>query len=187
MNDAVGITSSPFTMMAQVQRWPGADYWKAEVSLPQMSRANAAAWIAWLGALRGKANVFQLSDKFAKAPQGNPLGTPVIDNGANSGNQAMSTSIATRGWTAGQWGLLLPGDYIQIGYRLHVALEQVNSDSNGKSVFQIWPSLREQPVDGSSLILNSAAGIFRLDDNARKYSISQARTWGISFKCNEAR
>src|SRR5206468_10963905 len=69
-NDSVGQTQSPFTLQTQVQAWPGADWWEADVSLPPMSRANAADWIAWLMAMRGRANVCLFGDPLATQSQG---------------------------------------------------------------------------------------------------------------------
>jgi hypothetical protein len=62
--DAVAVSTSPFTFQQQVQQWSGS-YRKASVSMPAMTDANAQAWIAFLVALDGSANVFQFSAAFA--------------------------------------------------------------------------------------------------------------------------
>ena len=62
--DAVAVSTSPFTFQQQVQQWSGT-YRKASVSMPAMTDANAQAWVAFLVALNGSANVFQFSAAFA--------------------------------------------------------------------------------------------------------------------------
>jgi hypothetical protein len=184
MGDSVGQVQSPFTLQSQVQQWPGADYWKLDLSLPSMKRDTAAAWIGFLAALRGKANVFQVGDQLGRLPRGNPQGTPVI-----SGlHLASATSINTAGWTASATGLLKVGDYIQIGYRLHVVIgTDVNAGADGKATIEIWPSLREALADGVSIVTSNCKGLFRLADNERSWSATQAKTYGVSFKAVEAR
>lgn len=183
ISDAIGMTSSPFTGQAQVQRFPGGDNWSWNVSLPPMRKQQASQWIAFLMALRGKFNVFQLGDPAGVLPMGTPLGTPVVD-GAQA---AMATTLATRGWTASANKVLCAGDYIQIGYRLHQVLADVNADANGKASFEIWPSLREAVADGSSIITSGTTGLFRLAENKREWSVNAAKHYGISFRVMEAR
>lgn len=185
-NDSVGYSQSPFTLQAQTIYWPGADWWEANVSLPAMkSGTTLNKWIGWMLALRGKANVFQLGDPLGAIPQGHPQGTPVIDGV----HLAMATSINTRGWTPNVGMLLMPGDYIQIGYRLHrvAGVTPVNSDANGKATIEIWPSLREAPPDGQALVLANTTGLFRLADNKREWTVRETRSTGLSFKAIEAR
>ena len=62
--DAAAASESPFTFQQQVQQWSGS-YRKASVSMPAMTDANAQAWIDFLVALDGIANVFQFSAAFA--------------------------------------------------------------------------------------------------------------------------
>lgn len=64
--DAVAAVVSPFTFQQQVQQWAGS-YRKCSVSMPAMTDANAQAWVAFLVALAGGANVFQFGSAFAAA------------------------------------------------------------------------------------------------------------------------
>src|ERR1700722_16370734 len=73
--DTVAVNVSPFTGRQQVQDWQ-ASYLEASVSMPALTPALAPQWIAFLLACRGQANVFQLGDPLAVAPQGSALGTP---------------------------------------------------------------------------------------------------------------
>jgi len=187
ISDSVGEARSPFTGQSQFQQWPGADFWQVHVSLPPMNRASAATWIAFLMELRGKANCFYLGDPYAKTPQGAPKGLVVVDGVTGGGNLIGATTIRTKGWAPAVHRLLLPGDYLSIGPRLHMALSQVDSDALGLATITIWPSLRDTTTDGEAISFNYPKGLFRLSSNVRKWSVSEARTFGISFDCTEAR
>src|SRR6266702_5839374 len=75
--DIVALSISPFTGQQQVQDWQQG-WLEASVSLPPLTHAQAQAWIAFLMALRGQANVFQLGDPLAVAPQGSGAGAPTV-------------------------------------------------------------------------------------------------------------
>ncbi len=157
------------------------------MTLPAMPREIAAPWIAFLAELRGKANVLQLGDPVAQNPLGSALGIPAVDNSMGS-NQPLAKTLYTKGWAPNQFRLLLPEDHLQIGYRLHKVCEVVNSDSSGNAQIVVWPSLREQPTDGSSVILASPKGLFRLADNKRSYHRTAAgKLTTLSFNVAEAR
>ena len=187
-SDTVGSTRSPFTGQTQTQSWPGADFWGGTVTLPPLTRMQSAQWTSFLMQLRGMSNAFMLSDPLALTPQGRPQGTPVANTaGATGNNAAMTTTLFTRGWKANAFRLLLPGDNVQVGFRLHRVLDQVNSDANGDASINIWPSLREVPVDASPIILNNPAGLFRLAKNDRIWQISNAFITTMSFQVTEYR
>jgi hypothetical protein len=56
--DTVAVSISPFTGQQQVQNWQSQGL-EGSVSLPPMSDADAQAWLTFLYALAGVANVFQ--------------------------------------------------------------------------------------------------------------------------------
>lgn len=190
MADAVAEVTSLFSAQSQLQQWPGADRWGAQIEMPPLSSAQTAAWQAWLASLQGKLNAFQLGDPTRTQPQNSVVGmAPVCATGTlpSTLNLPRSSSIVTQGWKASKFRILGPGDYLQVGYRLYMALQQVNSDSSGDATINIWPSIREQPADGTAINLNTCTGLFRLADNVRKLSIDVTRLGAISFKCVEAR
>lgn len=187
MNDTVGEVTSPFTFASQYQCWAGGDYWKLNVSLPPMPKASADQWVAWFGALRGKTNVFQIGDGTHAYPS--TFGTinalsPVTDGV----NNATSIMLSTRGWTPGTT-VFNPGDYIQLGYRLHVIVGSSGyvADANGKCNLELWPSLRETLGDGTPIDFTQPMGLFRLQENERQYSAVSDRLYRLSFKAVEAR
>ena len=182
-NDSVANARSPFTGVTQFQSWPGADFWTASLTLPQMTMADMPTWSAFLGECRGALNCFYISDPLRLHPKGSPQGLPVV----SGGNVPMSTTLNTRGWKPSTYRLLLPGDLLQIGYRLHEVLEVVNSDNSGNAAVTIWPSIREATTDGEAITLNSPKGLFRLADNKRSVLSTETRLSGISFQLIEAR
>jgi hypothetical protein len=174
-------------MQSQVQQWPGADWWELDVQLPPLSLTSARTWRAWFAALRGKANVFQVGDPLGQTPGGTPSGAPLGVVSATE-NQPMATFLYTCGWTPNKNNLLLPGDYLQLGNRLHIVsgVSPVNSDANGNATIEIWPSLRES-ASGVTVQTSSCTGLFRLADNKRQFSENYTRLFGLTFKAIEAR
>lgn len=188
IKDAVSTVASEFTGQVQAQQWPGAEMWAGTFALPGMTRAQASNWIAFLMQLRGMANAFQLGDPLNATPLGTPSGTPVVNNSlAANGNVAMSQTLTTSGWTASTSGLLLPGDYIQVGYRLYRVLDDVTSDGSGNNTVGIWPSLRETPTNGATIITSNTQGLFRLAMNERKFSFDVTLLTHMSFSFQEYR
>ena len=180
LQDIVASVDNPFTAQQQFQDWQ-ASYLEASVSMPPLTAAQAPAWIAFLMSLRGTLNVFQMGDPLRSTPQGSGAGSPEV-NGANQ----VGYTLATKGWTASASGVLLPGDWLQIGYRLYNNLGIVNADGSGNATLSIWPQLRESPTDATAIVLNNTQGLFRLKANSRKYSMLANRTYGLQFDIREA-
>ncbi len=181
MSDSVSANTSPFTHQAQTIDWQ-TDWWSGQVSLPPMQRGKAQAWIAFLAELRGMGAAFYLGDPMGAKPTGWAHGVAVTA-GVNA---SRSSLLAITGLTANTQRQLLPGDYLQVGARLHQNLDVVNSDGTGSATLNIWPRLRESPASGSAVTLHNAQGLFRLASNERGYSISVNRLYAIAFKVEEA-
>ena len=178
MNDAVATVVSTFTGQVQAQQWPGADMLRGTMTLPVLLQADADAWIAFLMELRGMANAFQIGDPLKAIPRGTRAGTPTV-NGAHA---AASESLAMSGFTG--TGALLPGDWIQVGFRHYRVLEQQDSDTASVG---IWPSLREALVGGEAVITSNTKGLYRLGVNKRTWSADVTRLTQISFQIQEYR
>jgi hypothetical protein len=188
MSNANASVVSPFTGQTQVQQWMGADSWSGTMTLPPLTQDEANLWSSFLMQCRGMANCFFLSDPLRQHPTGYVDGTsaPVIDLTVGT-TVAGSQLLYTRGWKANAFGLLLPGDNIQIGSRLHRVLDAVNSDATGSASFEIAPSLREMPTDGEPLILKNPAGLFRLATNKTTWSADASFLSHMSFPVIEYR
>lgn len=147
--DGIGLVRKPFTGGGvQAQQWHGGDMWSGKATMPMMTQSpNADNWLAFLEELRGMSNAFQLGDPLQPNARGSGAGRPRVDNDAAGGNAPGSLALTTRGWTPNAVGVLLAGDYIQLGYRLYRCLDDITADSDGNAVVPIWPCLREQPFD----------------------------------------
>ncbi|HXP07573.1 MAG TPA: hypothetical protein VN828_03715 [Acidobacteriaceae bacterium] len=176
----VGELTNGFTGQQQIQNW-NAGWLAATVTMPPLQRADAANWVAFLLQLQGPSGVFMFGDGLATQPLGTAQGMGVTV-GINQG----PNSFTTNGWTPSQTNLLLPGDYIQVGYRLYRNMNMVSSDTGGNASISIWPPMRENPAAGTPIVTASPQGLFRLADNTQRWSESYLRTTGISFKVREA-
>jgi hypothetical protein len=179
-NDIVASNISPFTGQQQVLDWQ-AGWLEASVMMPPMPEAQAKAWTAFFLQVRGQACVFPLGVPNPPGIVITPAGSPVV-NGANQ----TGYSLLTRGWTASAANVLDPGDWFQVGSRLHQNLDAANADGSGDATLNIWPPLRESPADGTALVLSNPVGLWRLKSNDRKFSINIARIYGFQFEIREA-
>jgi hypothetical protein len=165
--EAVAVSVSGFTGQTQSYDWQ-ASWWEGQISFPQMSRYDADAWSAFILQCRGQSNAFMFGDPKAVLPKGSALGSPVVNGGSQFGY-----SLNTRGWQANAISILLPGDYIQIGYRLYKVLNPVNTDGSGNATLAIWPNLRDMPVDGTTIQIKNCKGLFSLKTNSgNKFSVN---------------
>jgi hypothetical protein len=187
MFDAIGFNPSPYDMTAETLQWPGGDGFDATVTLPSMYATTAAPWRAFLAELRGQLNVFQLQDPSAPLhPLGNVLGSiPVVDS--TSPNLATTTTLGTSGWKHSTARVMLRGDRFQLGYRYHMVVEDVSSDSSGNAQVQIWPSLRENPEPDTALVLKTPMALFRLSSGMRRIQWSPSRITTFSISAIEVR
>lgn len=182
---AVAVSESPFTFEQQVYVHPG-QRWKANLTLPSMKRVTADYWCAAITSLNGRQGTFLLGDPDAKLPRGAATGVPVVNGANQSGN-----TLATRGWTVNTTGILLTGDYFQLGLggtaRLYKVLSDVSSDGSGLATFSIWPNIRTAtlPGDGDSLFTTGAKTQFRMDSGFM-WDADQVSTYGINFSCTES-
>lgn len=187
MEDTIAQVVNPFTRQTQTFAWPGADQWSAQITIPPMHAATAAPWKAFLASLQGSYNVLQLGDPSSSGLLGIGSRYPSIDMSQSETNQPMQTVLYTRGWVASTAGVLLAGDYLQIGYRLHIVTAAVNSDSSGDAQITIWPSIRDSLTDGEPIILNNPQGLFRLAQNTRNWHASPRSATNISLNLIEVR
>jgi hypothetical protein len=179
--DIVGDNTSPFTGQLQIQNWQAA-FMKGTAVMPPMTTVAGRAWIAALLALNGKGNIFQLGDPTRAALLGTGGGTPAV-NGANQ----TGFTLALRGLPASTSGIYLPGDYLQVGYRLYTVIASVTSDGSGDALVGIWPNLRESPADGTAVVTANTQGIWRLDNNERRWNIVPGRSLpSFQFEFREA-
>lgn len=178
------VFESPLSGALQTLELPGA-LWVATYSLPPMTRAQAAAWQAFLVDLGGRAGRFWGYDPDARSPRGAydaAQDTPIVSGAGQTG-----ASLATSGWRASITALLLPGDYFSVGGELKMVTAQVDSDATGAATIAFKPALRASPVDTSALTLTNPVVEMRLtDDEAVWDSDLSMIVRGFTFSAIEA-
>lgn len=177
---ANAVNRSPFTNALQIQSWD-ADMWTLEIDLPPLNREQGRELQAWLLSMYGVTGTFTFGDPFGAVPRGNPRGTPFVE-----GNGQTGRVLNTRGWTPNAQGVLKPGDYIQIGQRLYQCLTTANPDANGYSAFEIFPRLRESPLNGTPIITSNCVGMWRLADDDIEWSLDVTQTYEFRIAAVEA-
>jgi hypothetical protein len=183
VTDLVAANNNTFTGSQQIVDWQSSLI-SISVQLPPMTRETGEDWAAFLMQCRGMSNAFLMGDATNKIPRGTCATTgahPLIDGANQTGYQ-----LNTRGWVANAHGILKRGDWIQIGYRLHKVLDDVDADASGKATLPIYPQIRESQVDGSDIITTNTQGLFRLASNTNKFSIGLASIYGFQFDIREA-
>ena len=174
--DLTAGTINPFTGQGQFQTWQ-AGWMEWDVQMPAMHITAAVQWRAWLMSLQGLTNIFQLGDPSHVTPYGTGAGTPVVNGVGQTG-----FTLSTTGWTGGG-NVLMPGDWIQIGYRLYCNLTAVSGPS---PTLSIWPQLRESPTSGTAIVTTNTKGVWRMKEAVRRCSISEMRMSGFHFTIREA-
>lgn len=167
-DDVVGGTRNPFTQQQQSYDW-GQAVLRGSASYPFMKNAYGIQWRAAMMALRGILNVFQLGDPLCLGPQNGSASGGTV---SGSGQTGFVLNTSSSG--------LLPGDWIQIGYRLY----HVTSASGG--TLGIWPPIRESPAGGTAISITNTQGLFRLTDNSRKMILDTQRFYSLTFEFEEA-
>lgn len=180
----VALSESPFTWEQQVIKHQGQRF-VAGVTLPPMERADAETWIAFGLSLDGRLGTFLLGDPLGGTARGVATGTPLVDGAGQTGQV-----LNTKGWTTGQTGILLAGDYISLGTglttRLYKVLQDANSDGGGLAVLDMWPRLRETPADNAVIAVSNCKGLFRLANNNTEWNADTAQFYGFGFSAMEA-
>lgn len=180
--NTVAVARSPYTHATQVQEFAGQS-WSADVVYPEMERAEAEEFNAFLLALMGQKGTFYLSDPLSLTPRGLATGNPKVDGANQTGNR-----VDTKGWSTSVSGILLKGDCIQIGTGYHKILEDADSDGSGNATLEIWPRLADSPADEELVVTQNARGVFRLSQNIVPiYDTDEQKVYSISFSCVEAK
>ncbi len=172
---------SPLDGTVQTLEMTGAR-WQAKYDLPPMTRAQSAGWIAFLTDLMGSAGRFYGFDPDARTPRGSALGSPQVAGAGQSGK-----SLFVDGWTEIETGLLLPGDYFEVGGELKMVTAPADSDSAGEASISFTPPLRESPADNAAVtVVNPKATMMLVDDTQAIWDADRASIYGVSFAAVEA-
>lgn len=185
LRTVTAISTSPFTGQQQVYLYPG-QWWEGQITFVPMTRAQAAEVQAFLAQLKGQYGTFLYGDPDALALGIRGAGGTVLVNGASqTGN-----SLTVDGMTHSTSGILLPGDYFQLGTgtaaHYHIVTQSLDSDGSGQGTLYFEPSLRESPADNGSLTLSAPKGLFRLSEPAVEWGADQSNVYNITLSFIEA-
>lgn len=177
-------SESPYTFQEQVQVFPG-QRWTATINLPPLKRADADAWMAFLLALNGKEGTFLMGDPAAAIPKGPAGGTPLVNGAGQTGNV-----LNIDGCTNSITGWMKAGDYVHWvvsgKYRLHMLLEDANTNGSSQTSLTLWPRMRESPPDNTPIVVTNTLGQFRLGQSYSERTIDIGGIYSQSFTCVEA-
>lgn len=152
---------SPFTGSVQVRELAGAR-WMVTLAFNQDDPDVLAPLQALLVRLRGQAGTFALHSHHRPVPRGVATGTPLVDGASQTG-----ASLDTKGWTAGQSGILLAGDYIGVNGELKMVVADADADGAGLATLLIEPPLRASPADEAVITTVRPTATFRLADDGQ--------------------
>lgn len=159
---------------------PG-DIWTAVLTFTNKFDPDARTLRAFLASLRGQSGRFYLSPPAYKRA-GLALGNPLVKGASQTG-----LTLLTDGWNVSQTGVLLAGDYIQIGSELKMITSDTNSDSGGNATLSFTPPIRVSPADNGSVIVDTPKCIMMLKDpNQARWQAQPTPIYAMSIACEEA-
>lgn len=182
--NAVAGPRSPFSHKQQIHAHSGQSL-EVEITTMRLERADAEEVVAFGLKLNGRRGTFLLGDLANPAPRGSAVGTPLVNGAGQTGQQ-----LATDGWQVSTSGVLLAGDWFHVGtgltQRLYKVLNDADSDGAGAATLDVFPPLRESPVDDAPLVTSNARGVFRLASNVFAWDLRRALIYGVSLVAVEA-
>jgi hypothetical protein len=175
----VATSRSPYTLGAQYHEKSGAG-WMLQLEYPNMKPDEMREFQAFIVGLNGRRGTFRFGDYLQGSPRGLAIGTPVVHGGGQTGE-----TLSTRGWAA-NIVVLMRGDWIQIGSRLHMVTTDSVSNAGGLATLDIWPRIRiEGVVDGQEIITQNAKGVWRLAENQNPWSAGFEKYYTTSINAIE--
>jgi len=171
--------TSALTGGTQSLALPGAR-WVATVTFGRRQGAAARRLLAQMALLTSAGRVWlPVFDRLT--PYGTAAGAGVVEGAAQTG-----ATLNTDGWTPSQTGVLLAGDYVQVGDGLHMITEDIDSDGAGAAALKLAPELRSSPADGATVITSAPRVLMELiDDQQSAWAVQAPAVYAISFGLRE--
>lgn len=171
-----------FSLKEQIYKHAG-DRWELDLDYPPLDVTNMRLMQAFALSLDGGNGTFLYGDALMGTPRGAASGTPVINGGSQTGK-----TLVTSGWAASITGILKAGDYLQFGTQaeLHVVLADANSDGSGNATFDIWPTIRVSPSNGSAVVVTNPKGTWRLLFPDVEWTVGLERVYEFTLSATEA-
>lgn len=125
----------------------GGQVWQLELRYAAMTRAQSAAFWAFLNSQSGQAKRWTINITGYFANRGAGGGTPRVNGGGQSG-----TSLITDGWP-NSTAILKAGDLITIenDRKVYQIVSDVSSNGSGQATLTIYPALRYVPSDNFTI------------------------------------
>lgn len=181
LKTATAVSRSPFTGHEQVYNYDLA-LWYAVLTLPPMSRDQAALWTSFFLKMRGRKNTFLVGDPDAKSTRGTATSCTITAS-ASIGDTTVSVNI-------GAGKTLKEGDYIQFGgsasAKLYMITDNAAGDASGDVDITIEPPLKTAVTTSTSVVIDQPKCVMRLDSNELTWTANEVSVYGISFSCTEA-
>lgn len=177
------VFESPLSRTLQTVSLTG-DRWAAVLTFTNLPADQALELTAFLSRLRGRAGRFRIPPFHHSSPAGTALGTPLVKG---AGQVAGSSTLTTDGWTAGQAGALLPGDFFQVGNELKMVVTAAASDGSGNATLTVVPPLRTSPADNAAIVTASPTCVMMLaEDTTARWMVQPGTFYALSIPCIEA-
>lgn len=150
------VFESPLSRTQQVLELQG-QRWRATWTLPPMTKADAAPWIAFFLQLKGRLNTFTASDPDWQANLGAWSGTPLVKGASQTGN-----SLIIDGCTNSITGWGKAGDYFNVNSKLYRLTADCNTNGSGETTLVFEPPIYVAPADNAPITKNPATVEMRL-------------------------
>ena len=134
--------------------------WRATWTLPAMSKASAAPWIAFFMKCKGQTNTFTASDPDWQTNLGAWSGTPLVNGASQTGNSLIidGATISITGWGKA-------GDYFNVNSKLYRLTADCNTNGSGQTTLVFEPPIYTAPADNAAITKNPATIEMRLLDD----------------------
>ncbi len=162
--NASSYITSPFTGRGVTQEFEG-EYWSCTLRYRNLDRQQGQSLSAFRSALRGSAGSFVapfpgIDNALGEAR--NMPSSPSVDVGVAEG----SRQLPIRDAIADIEGYFVAGDILQVGPNSrphwHRILQDVDTDSTGRAMIDVWPVIREGTQTGDQVSYARPLCLFKL-------------------------
>lgn len=162
-----GVSTSAFSGHVQTQRGQ-MERWKFAMKIRRLTRREASAAQEFFMAIEGPLGLFRMYDPAGKNPLGTASGSPALSASASPGDRA----LVTAGWSPNVASLLMPGDWLEVGYQLFKVRSIASSSNSGACSIAVWPKVMVPLASGLPVRFRSARGVFRFTTDAPSWDVS---------------
>lgn len=184
MNDITYANVSPYNRKGNYLEWD-TGWWTLTITIPPVGRDFGQKWLSFLAKLKGRAGTFQTAIPGHDIPLGSCAeepGFPRVNGADQTGD-----SILCDGMPASRYRYLAEGDFIQIGTRLYVVTEDMNTTADGAGRMHVWPKIDGEHGDNVRVIVSGAMGLFRLTGDQRSLGLSSYDVYDTVISAEEVR